>query len=150
MKKVLSQTRRNRSTSRVDMNLGRRVRARRKELDLTQVMLGEKLGVSYQQIQKYENGSTNISSTWLRSLAAALDISVESLLGKQAWPGLSIGSEFLATAQGLGIARAFLAIDDPRMRKAIADLLSVLAKRHRARNEKNHRIKKVRSDQITQ
>jgi transcriptional regulator with XRE-family HTH domain len=60
----------------VDLHVGRRVRARRRELRLSMEALGCQLGVTYQQIQKYEKGANRISASMLYEIAAALETSV--------------------------------------------------------------------------
>jgi hypothetical protein len=100
-----------------------------------------------QQVQKYERGETQVPSARLMSLANAFDVSIESLLGKSEgrMSGSSIGLEFLATAQDLTIARAFLAIKNPRVRKAIAGLLSLLAEGYLTTNGNEPSFRAARS-----
>lgn len=65
-----------RAVSPIDRLLGARVRARRLEIGMSQEMLGEKLGVTFQQIQKYENGVNRIAASRLYEIAATLDLPV--------------------------------------------------------------------------
>jgi transcriptional regulator with XRE-family HTH domain len=60
----------------VDHNVGHRVRLRRTELGISQGALGEKLGITFQQIQKYERGANRISASMLYEIAKALDTSI--------------------------------------------------------------------------
>lgn len=62
--------------SRIDRLVGQRLRWRRKELRLTQEQLGERLGLTFQQVQKYEKGVNRISAGRLYELATALDVPV--------------------------------------------------------------------------
>lgn len=64
----------------LDAVLGERVRRVRRERGLSQTALAEQLGITFQQVQKYENGSNRISALVLVRLAAALDVSVHVLL----------------------------------------------------------------------
>jgi transcriptional regulator with XRE-family HTH domain len=79
------------NTHRIDALVGDRLRARRMMLGISQLDLAEALGISFQQVQKYENGKNRISASRLFEIAAALDISISyffegaSKLGKK-WP----------------------------------------------------------------
>jgi transcriptional regulator with XRE-family HTH domain len=60
----------------IDFSIGRRVAARRKEIDMSQQALGKELGVSFQQIQKYEKGSSRISAGRLFEMAKLLNVNI--------------------------------------------------------------------------
>lgn len=64
----------------LDVLLGQRIRERRKELGLSQSVLGERIGLAFQQVQKYENGSNRVTALVLVKLGRALDMSVTDLL----------------------------------------------------------------------
>jgi transcriptional regulator with XRE-family HTH domain len=64
----------------VDAHVGRSIRDRRKELDMSQEKLGKETGVSFQQVQKYENGHNRVSASRLWGIARALDVSPNKLL----------------------------------------------------------------------
>ena len=66
---------------RIDMRLGAKVRARRQALGMSQAELGRRLGVTFQQIQKYEQGENAIASTRIAALCKALDIEPNDLFG---------------------------------------------------------------------
>jgi transcriptional regulator with XRE-family HTH domain len=68
-----------RVTTSVDVYIGARMRDRRIALGLTQEELGQKLGVSFQQVQKYENGSNRVSAARLFEICEALDLSLASM-----------------------------------------------------------------------
>src|SRR4051812_12223036 len=61
---------------RVDLHVGARIRMRRILLDMNQQALGKKLGLTFQQVQKYENGSNRVSASRLSGIAEALGVAV--------------------------------------------------------------------------
>ena len=66
---------------RIDVRLGAKIRDRRQALGMTQIELGKRLGVTFQQIQKYETGTNAIASTRIAALCKALDIEPNDLFG---------------------------------------------------------------------
>jgi len=72
-----------RVTTSVDVYIGARMRDRRIALGLTQEDLGQKLGVSFQQVQKYENGSNRVSAARLFEICEALDVSLASMFERK-------------------------------------------------------------------
>jgi transcriptional regulator with XRE-family HTH domain len=70
-------------TTAVDIYIGARMRDRRLALGLTQEALGQKLGVSFQQVQKYENGSNRVSAARLFEICEALDVSLASMFERK-------------------------------------------------------------------
>src|SRR5690242_21550414 len=65
-----------RSAGKPDIELGKRIRLRRVEMKISQAELGEKLGVSFQQVQKYEKGVNRVGAARLQQIASALDVPV--------------------------------------------------------------------------
>src|ERR1700761_2295032 len=65
-----------------DVALGERIRRRRRELGFSQSALGARLGITFQQVQKYENGANRVSATMLMKLSDALALSVSDLLAE--------------------------------------------------------------------
>lgn len=121
----------------VDAYVGTRLRVRRVMLGMSQGKLGQLLGVTFQQIQKYEKGSNRISASRLRQAAHALEVPVEYFY--EGAPSPAGGGEplespteafdvaFLATTEGFQLNRAFLRIRDPKVRRRIVDLVISLA-----------------------
>lgn len=64
-------------TNAIDAHVGERIRYRRKLLQMTQQMLGEEIGIRFQQIQKYETGANRVSAARLYEIAEALDVPVQ-------------------------------------------------------------------------
>lgn len=67
-----------------DVRLGAAVRARREAVNVTQAQLGKAVGVTFQQIQKYERGTNRIAASTLAKIAEALDIPASELMGEPA------------------------------------------------------------------
>jgi transcriptional regulator with XRE-family HTH domain len=116
----------------IDQLVGLSIRQRRKSRGLSQAQLGEALGVSFQQIQKYERGANRVSASMLWKVARALHCEIADLFENAPAPnggrpppedpeGLGrIGRAFLATTGGLSLARAYLAMPDPFRRAVVA------------------------------
>jgi transcriptional regulator with XRE-family HTH domain len=120
----------------VDVYVGARLRMRRTMLGMSQSKLGELLGVTFQQIQKYEKGSNRISASRLQHTARVLEVSPGYFFDgapAQAEPGFAETSpqsyvvDFLASTEGLQLNRAFLRVRDPKVRRRIVDLVVSLA-----------------------
>lgn len=128
----------------VDVHVGRRVRLRRMMLGISQQKLGDALGISFQQVQKYEKGLNRMAASRLAQIARALSCSIGFLLegldgletdGQTAIaPKTAFAAEAAdplsvlgATAEGLALAQAFLAIGDEAQRKAIVAMAQACA-----------------------
>jgi transcriptional regulator with XRE-family HTH domain len=79
MKKTKRKTKSPRASSAVDQYIGARMREGRRALNMTQANLGEKLGVTFQQIQKYEKGRNRVSAARLFEICKALDVTLASM-----------------------------------------------------------------------
>src|SRR5579863_9751365 len=121
----------------VDVYVGARLRMRRTMVGMSQSKLGELLGVTFQQIQKYEKGSNRISASRLQQTARALEVSpsyfFEGAPAQADGGGFAEESpqsyvvDFLASTEGLQLNRAFLRVRDPKVRRRIVDLVISLA-----------------------
>lgn len=123
----------------IDIHVGTRVRLRRTMLGLSQEKLGDSLGITFQQIQKYEKGSNRIGASRLQKLSEILKTPIsfffEDAPGseKSMISGMSeVDSpnyivDFLSTSEGLQLYKAFANIKDPKVRKKIIDLVRSLA-----------------------
>lgn len=118
----------------VDVYVGARIGLRRSALGLSQTALAQKLGISFQQVQKYETGQNRISASRLHHAAIALGASVESFFPPvetvrapdDSWEPLRLIS---ATVDGRALVAAFTRIDDRELRKALARLAAGLVSR---------------------
>lgn len=113
-----------------DQVLGARLRAARIERSLSQQQMGERLDISFQQIQKYENGRNRVSTGRLVEFAKHYDRSVEWFVSGLAAGGDNepdLGTRALGTAAGRELIEAFLAIDDAEARAALVQMARKLA-----------------------
>lgn len=122
-----------RRVSAVDIHVGRRVRAARLGLRISQEKLAHAVGVSFQQIQKYEKGVNRIGTGRLHAIAKLLQLpvtyffeGVDSKPSKASGDGLSAITAALSTEEGVRIAAALARIKDVQMRRRIAALLEAL------------------------
>ena len=124
----------------VDKYVGSRVRMRRIMLGMSQEKLGEALGLTFQQVQKYEKGTNRVGAIRLQQISEILQVPVSFLFdggptGGVNADGFSEGSspayvsDFLATSEGLALTRAFTRITDAKMRRSIVELVEQIAAR---------------------
>jgi transcriptional regulator with XRE-family HTH domain len=123
----------NKGPTAIDRQVGIRVRMRRLTLDMSQEQLAAGLGVTFQQVQKYEKGHNRIGASRLQQLAEILQVPVGFFFEDFAVPGrtrasLSDLSNLLATADGQALSRAFMNIRDARQRRCIVILLEAMAR----------------------
>jgi transcriptional regulator with XRE-family HTH domain len=120
----------------IDMHVGSRVRMRRLMVSMSQEKLGERLGLTFQQVQKYEKGVNRIGASRLQHIGEILGVQVSFFFeGAPAHTpvGLAEGdqqtlvSEFLTSTDGLALNRAFVRIKDPRVRRRVVDLVTTIA-----------------------
>jgi transcriptional regulator with XRE-family HTH domain len=124
--------------NRVDKHVGARVRMRRMMLNMSQSDLGEALGVTFQQVQKYEKGTNRVSASRLQRMAQVLQVPVpfffEGLAhmesDRKANTQVALPAEiveFFATRDGLALAKAFVRIGTVGVRRHIVRLVEELA-----------------------
>lgn len=125
----------------VDKHVGSRVRMRRMMLAMSQEKLGDALGLTFQQVQKYEKGTNRIGASRLQQIsnilqvpvafffegAPSLNIQPDSMNGMKEAPSPAYVSDFLATSEGLALTKAFTRIKDPKLRRRIVDLVEEIA-----------------------
>ena len=97
----------------IDKHVGSRVRMRRMMLSMSQEKLGGALGLTFQQVQKYEKGTNRIGASRLQQISHILQVPVA----------------FFATSDGLALTKAFMEIKEPRLRRRIVDLVEEIAGR---------------------
>ncbi|MBA4794087.1 helix-turn-helix domain-containing protein [Phenylobacterium sp.] len=114
----------------MDRAIGARVRARRRSLNMSQSDLAEKLGVSFQQVQKYERGANRISGSTLVAAAQALQTSVSWLVGEDGGSAAPPDEAFAAlmTPGAMEMLEAFSAVRRPRARQALLALAREMGK----------------------
>jgi transcriptional regulator with XRE-family HTH domain len=117
-----------RGVQEADKIVGERIKARRNELGVSQQDLGEKLGVSFQQIQKYEKGVNRVTTGRLLQLCQALECDLSDLgMGGTKPAKITVASSFAATREGVAIIDAMSRIEDVAVRKHIIHLVESLA-----------------------
>jgi len=130
-----------RRASPVDAHVGARVRLRRMLLGMSQEKLGESLGLTFQQIQKYEKGVNRIGASRLFEVSRVLGVPVQfffdeapTSFGGRPASGLAEAEgqdsymvDFLGSREGLELNKAFVRIEDPKVRRSIVDLVRSLA-----------------------
>ena len=117
----------------VDRHIGSRVRTRRIMLGMSQEKLAEALGLTFQQVQKYEKGTNRIGASRLLHIASILDVSIEFFF--EGLPGLRCGgsagdsvmAEFMTIPESDRLVRGFMRLKDGEARRKVADLVDWLA-----------------------
>lgn len=115
----------------IDVEVGARLRARRVMSGMSQSSLAEGLGITFQQVQKYEKGSNRIGSSRLQTIANILGVPVayffEQCGEMSPSPNIDDGlAGFLSSPEGLELNRAFRGIADPRVRRTFVALVKSL------------------------
>jgi transcriptional regulator with XRE-family HTH domain len=123
-----------------DKHVGGRVRMRRLMLDMSQTDLGNALGLTFQQVQKYEKGRNRIGASRLKHISQILQVPVPFFFESapapfgdrkadkgMAAPSPTYVSDFIATSEGLDLAKAFMCIEDRSLRRAIVRLVEEIA-----------------------
>jgi transcriptional regulator with XRE-family HTH domain len=123
-----------------DKHVGSRVRMRRMMLGMSQEKLGDALGLTFQQVQKYEKGTNRIGASRLQQIAQILQVQVSFFFegapaattagrheGLSEAPSPAYVSDFLATSDGLALTKAFMKIRDSKLRRRIVDLVEQIA-----------------------
>jgi transcriptional regulator with XRE-family HTH domain len=103
-----------------DAEVGKRIRARRLELGLSQTQLGDLIGVTFQQIQKYEQGTNRIGASRLGQAADALQVKVNDFFDKQSMISDSQFDDL--TSDEIRLVRALNTIRDGRIRRLLVEL----------------------------
>jgi transcriptional regulator with XRE-family HTH domain len=124
----------------IDQHVGSRIRMRRRMLSLSQTELGSQLGITFQQVQKYEKGANRVAASRLQHMADILKVPVpfffEDVLSGEPSEAFSIKdspaadiNEFMATRDGLALAKAFMKIRSMKLRRQLASLVTDLEHR---------------------
>jgi transcriptional regulator with XRE-family HTH domain len=123
----------------IDIHVGSRIRLRRNMMGMSQEKLGESLGITFQQIQKYEKGTNRVGASRLQAIASILSVPVafffEDAPGEEGGSGrgfsedasTAFAMEFCSTTEGLQLNRAFVKIADVKVRRKIVELVKSLS-----------------------
>ena len=117
-----------RSTGEYDHELGKRVRLRRVELGISQSDLAAKLGVSFQQVQKYEKGVNRVGAARLQQIATALDVPVTFFYESQTRDAKEVDSLlFIDSSFSLRLLRAYASVKDQKVQRQFVSLIESIA-----------------------
>ena len=126
----------------IDKHVGSRVRMRRMMVGMSQEKLGDALGLTFQQVQKYEKGTNRIGASRLQQISHILQVPVAFFFegapdlpngggggehGLNGAPSPAYVSDFLATSDGLSLTKSFMRIKDAKLRRRIVDLVEQIA-----------------------
>jgi transcriptional regulator with XRE-family HTH domain len=118
----------------IDIYVGSRIRMRRLMVGMSQEKLGDELGITFQQVQKYEKGTNRVSASRLQAICEILQVPVPFFFegapqvagrvrkGAEA-PSPAYVSDFLANSDGLKLVRAFTQIGDATLRRSVVRLV---------------------------
>ncbi|TDW32242.1 transcriptional regulator with XRE-family HTH domain [Rhizobium azibense] len=132
------------SPNAIDVYVGGRLRVRRKVLGLSQGSLAEALGITFQQVQKYEKGMNRIGASRLQRIAEILRVPVGFFFENNASASPNVEPRrdtddvtlFMTSKEGVALSKAFLAIEDPNVRQKLLALTRSLGS---ANPVENHR-----------
>ena len=122
----------------IDVHVGARVKLRRTLLGMSQDKLGDALGLTFQQIQKYEKGVNRIGASRIFEISKILDVPIQFLFddysgGERHANGFAEGEsdasfmELLNTPDGVQLCRYYAEIEDPKVKKRVLDLVRAIA-----------------------
>ena len=126
----------------IDVHVGSRVRLRRTMMSMSQEKLGKALGITFQQIQKYEKGMNRIGASKMQQISSALNVPVSfffedapivgggqagAVTGMAEASSTSYVVDFLSSSEGIQLNRAFVRITNPAVRKKVVELVKTLA-----------------------
>jgi transcriptional regulator with XRE-family HTH domain len=130
-----------RNANPIDVHVGNRIRMRRMLIGMSQEKLGDQLGLTFQQVQKYEKGSNRVSASRLYQMAQILGVNVQFFYDEL--PGQSSGHpgghaenrdgtrimDLISSAEGLQLNQAFIGITEADVRRRVVELVKALARR---------------------
>jgi len=125
MNKSAAKKMKQRSAGKPDIELGKRIRLRRVEQRISQAELGDQLGVSFQQVQKYEKGVNRVGAARLQQIATALDVPVTFFYDGDAREVESL--LFLDSSFSLRLLRAYSKIKDQTVQRQLVSLMESIA-----------------------
>jgi transcriptional regulator with XRE-family HTH domain len=127
MNRSVAKKMKQRSAGKPDIELGKRIRLRRVEQHISQAELGDKLGVSFQQVQKYEKGVNRVGAARLQQIATALDVPVTFFYDGDGKAREVESLLFLDSAFSLRLLRAYSKIKDQTVQRQLVSLMESIA-----------------------
>ena len=113
----------------IDLLVGSRIRMFRKGRKMSQAQLGEKLGVTFQQVQKYENGKNRVGASRLQMISTALNVPVGQFFTDGAGTSRTSAKPLTFDPQALRLAEAFTRLNDKELRNSILDMVEAMARK---------------------
>jgi transcriptional regulator with XRE-family HTH domain len=113
----------------IDLLVGSRIRMFRKGRKMSQAQLGKKLGVTFQQVQKYENGKNRVGASRLQMISTALDVPVGQFFADDAGTSRTSAKPLAFDPQALRFAEAFVRLSDRELRNSIIDMVEAMARK---------------------
>jgi transcriptional regulator with XRE-family HTH domain len=138
---AMMNTVRNKAPNPVDQHVGSRVRMQRMMMGMSQEKLGDALGLTFQQVQKYEKGTNRIGASRLQHISYILQVPVAFFFeGAPSVPGApqaegtapspAYVTAFLATSDGLALIKAFMRIKNTKLKRRIVELMEEISVDH--------------------
>jgi DNA-binding XRE family transcriptional regulator len=121
----------------IDIHVGSRIRVRRMMIGLSQEKLAGGLGITFQQVQKYEKGTNRVGASRLQHIAGLLNVPISyffaegdnSLLAKPTVMGdVDVITTFLSSQQGMDLNKAFVKLENPKIRQRVVQLVTTIAR----------------------
>lgn len=121
------------SSHAIDVEIGRRIKARRRLMGLSQVALASSIGVSFQQVQKYEKGVNRVGASRLQQIARKLGLPVAYFFADLSVADAGVADDdysnmvhFASSEEGIALNRAFVVIRNDRIRRRFLALVKAL------------------------
>jgi transcriptional regulator with XRE-family HTH domain len=120
----------------IDRHVGARIRMQRIVRDMSQTELGNAVGISFQQVQKYEKGTNRVSASRLQRIANVLEVTpdfffeeaqAKKAVGNSGSKEVAIIDQFISSRNGVALLRAFTRIRDVKTRRSIVSLVKQIA-----------------------
>jgi len=132
-----------------DVEVGRRIRAQRLVRRMSQTELANSVGVTFQQVQKYEKGVNRVGAGRLARIAEVLNVPVSFFFSGDDTPSesderVNSGLRFLETAGAVRLVRAYSQIEDPHIRRTLVDLAEEIAGHRQRKGRHSHTRRPIR------
>ncbi|RWX81886.1 XRE family transcriptional regulator [Neorhizobium lilium] len=122
----------------IDVYVGGRIRMRRIMLKFSQTRLADELGITFQQVQKYEKGANRVGASRLQKIATVLGVPPSFFFGQEGdepvttagignFHGMNDVAQFLQSREGITLNQSFVKISDPKVRQKIVSLVMAMA-----------------------
>jgi transcriptional regulator with XRE-family HTH domain len=125
----------------IDKHVGARIRMRRLQISMSQEKLGDALGLTFQQVQKYEKGTNRVGASRLQHIATILQVPISFFFQglptnageKRGSHGPDLLTELMSSSDGMALAKAFTRIGNSKLRRSLVDFVEQIAPEHGGR-----------------